>query len=167
MAPPPQLLLIARRSRDLGLLQLHGVAGPAVLDGYHRQVPLQVEALDRGIDDLANGPHCIDDGRACKVRHEPGDRLDLARSVGVRCEREHVGLAWFETDDRGLQHLREALVKQRDGGRAPAARRGQREMGGNAGETERQQVLGAGGLGRSRQPPARKPAPAPLVRSGW
>jgi len=29
-------LLIARRSRDFGLLQLHAWPGPAVLDGYTR-----------------------------------------------------------------------------------------------------------------------------------
>src|SRR5215470_13964863 len=106
------LPLPSARGRAGTLLQLHGAARLSILDGRHSQISARVWGVCCGIDDLADRPHCIDDLCAGGIRHELGERLDLAGSISVRSQDEQVGLGRFETSDGSLQHLREPLVEQ-------------------------------------------------------
>ena len=74
-------------------------------------------------DDLPDRAGRIDDRRSCRIGHEGGERLDRAAAVGVLGQRQHVFLLGLEPGDRGLQHLDQALVEQRDAGRRLAVLR--------------------------------------------
>ena len=143
-------MLPGGRARDDGLLQLHGLAGIPVLQGQDRQVATRVDGLHVRMDDLADGPDGIDDLRTGGVGRELRNQLDLPGPIGVRRERERIGLGRFETDHGRLQHLREPLVEQRNRRGVGAAGGGQRQVHRGAGETERLQALDAGGLLRHR-----------------
>src|SRR5262245_60134714 len=106
------LPLASARGRAGTLLQLHGAARLPILDGRHSQISARVWGACRGIDDLANRPHRIDDLCAGGICHELRQGLDLPRSISVRSQDEQVGLGRFETSDGCLQHLREPLVEQ-------------------------------------------------------
>ena len=142
-----------------------GCPGLAVLERHDRQVSALIAGGGRRIHDLANWPYGIDDLRAGRIGHELSDRLDRPGPVGIRGEREHVALGRLEAYDRGLQHLRQPLVEQRNRRGIVTARPGQREVQSRASETERLQAFDPGGPPPPRLP-GHRPAPARLGRSG-
>src|SRR6266849_2921720 len=97
------------------LLDLHRRAD--VCRRAARDDQISPERWGVGLNYLADRPDGVDDGSARWVCHEAGEWFQgaCARRVGGECE--HIWLLGLEPGDGGLQHLGQALVKERDAGR--------------------------------------------------
>ncbi len=89
---------------------------------------------------LPDRAHGVDDGRARRVRHEGGQRLQRPGALRIGREGQHVGLLRREARHRRLQGLQHALAKQRDLRGRLAIRPGKRQRARLARRAQRLEV---------------------------
>src|SRR5262249_20430565 len=91
------------RALSLLHLHLHRLARLCRRPNSDNQIPLRRRA--GALCNLTDRTDGVDDGGACRIRHEPSERFQSPSAFWIIGERQHEWLLGRQSGHRGLHHL--------------------------------------------------------------
>src|SRR6516164_7689377 len=109
VATSPSTANACAQALSLLHLHLHRFAGLRRRPNSDNQIPLRRCA--GALCNLTDGTDGVDDGGACRIRHEPSERFQSPSAFWIVGERQHKWLLGRQSGYCSLHHLHEALIK--------------------------------------------------------